>query len=877
MNGSMFTRSGSMFTSSLNNQTAADSRSTSDEGIEIATTSSSFFTGQSSANQARKSASSDASANGEQQASFGNTAGKDASRDAEHTETATPNPFAQRSLENQPSTTIASDASVTASNLSTPMPVPEQEKQQSSSAGLFGQFLSKTPKVVSSSSPAVLTGTSAPTVEAPDKPAVPKIGKVTVPPNWVVTNAESNDINVLATELAKVNENYRMKLAQLPATADWSSLSRWHSRETSALNKKIHSIKKQLAAAKGITGEESSLSTKRKTVEAAEHEYQHESPTKKARSDAVPTTPASKASVLFSTTPKATPPSNTSGLFGSALTKQNNFASDDTAVSQAKAAGFTKSVLAKETPSQTGFKPVFAVSSTPDVSGFKPSTGVSAPGNSVGLFSQFGSQARSDRKKKAEDEDWDPDEETKEEWSARWDAEQAQREAEQAAQSAAQSKTAAGFTFKSSTTGESSAPIFRFSTVSSETTSTNNGNAGSHDLTSGISTPGLFGSRVGSPALSAAGARSVLDTPSAAQSPSSNMFSHLASGPSSQNQDDTDDEAAESSDGEGSKKRNHEDTVDAESESSETLEDSMRRKKSGLGTLASRITRDDSVAAQESSEKEVTKPDLNSSFFQQNSGSQTPKDKTPFKFFDFSAAAQSAPPKPSAFAGDQTFKPGSPIKFGTATKSNTTFSVTPASPSPAEPSTTTSKAASSPFSFLNAPKVASASSSALTSRAATPASDIEASGGESVVDGDEAAPHVEQHDFSLLTAEERDEYEILFEAEQAVAKKVVKSKWEQVANGRLWVLKNKTSGQVLVRLRMKNGRLPINHQIPSGIESKIGGKNKTMVTAPLPSDAKLESGVFGFKATQPCSNDEEKMAMAQELAQTFSSVYNSNV
>jgi hypothetical protein len=39
----------------------------------------------------------------------------------------------------------------------------------------------------------------------------------------------------------------------------------------------------------------------------------------------------------------------------------------------------------------------------------------------------------------------------------------------------------------------------------------------------------------------------------------------------------------------------------------------------------------------------------------------------PFNFFDFSAAgSKTAPPESDSFVGDQTFKPGTPIKFGEA-------------------------------------------------------------------------------------------------------------------------------------------------------------------------------------------------------------------
>jgi hypothetical protein len=766
-----------------------------------------------------------------------------------------------------------------------------------------------------------LSGTPASAKEPTNNVPVPQISRATVPPNWTVPDDDSNDLREHIKMLEQINDVYRTKIVRLPARADWSALSKWHSHESSKLKKKIDDIRKQTAAAKGITGEESILSTKRKTGESA----QLDSSFKKARSGEAPTTPNAKtdAPALPSTTPKSNFPSKGFNLFAHTSTPQTSSVSDETVQ--------RKAVESKDSTPQGGFKPTFGTSASSSAIGFKPNFGASSKtvsSGSGGFFGQFGGktkeQLREERMKKAMDagyespttsEEAEGDYETREQWLARWKKEDDDR---QAALDAAASN--AKLTFAPTATNQKAdAPIFKLTAASSNGASSSDSIVASQGFASGTSTPGFLRSRVSSPAPLTEGARSVLDTPLGAQTPSSNFFGHLSSA-SSQHQDDSDDEAddeaaARLSVEEESKKRKLGNVVDVDSESSETLEESMRRKKPDTQTsnlfnrttsdnsddeqgaadtskkapsLAGRMTRDNSETASDVQGKEDGQLSLNannSKLFNIH-GSQTPAPKKSFQF-DFAGAAkaapQSAPPKQNpfgGFGGDQTFKFGDPIKFGSSTNTNSTFTVTPATPPPVSSAGLTTvppKAVSSPFSFLST--VPSAATSTMSSRAATPASDADASATEGTAVNEEEGQTYTETDKSILTSEETAEFSILFEAEQVIANKQIhkegasKAEWAKIANGRLWILKSKADNHVIVRLRMKSGAVRVNYRIPPIIKSAIMGANKTqvLVKEPAVKDGKtvLENLIFAF-------NHKDK-ATKQELAKAFSDSYNENV
>lgn len=644
------------------------------------------------------------------------------------------------------------------------------------------------------------------------------------------------------------------------------------------------------------------MSTKRKNDELA----QSESSFKKARGGEPPSTPNSKTSALPSTTPKTAPPAKSFNLFAASTSTQettsalNLFASTSTqptASAAAKPSSFTAEQKTTESAGTGGFKPNFGSSAAPASTGFTPSFKPSSEASSSsgsGFFGQFGGKTKADlrkeRLKKAINEEWDSDEDDedfipKSEFIARWNREEDER---QAKLDAAASSANLNFKFDPSATAKKDTPAFTFTPASSNVPSA------SQSVASGTSTPGFLNSRVGSPAPSTEEARSVFDTPFGAQTPSDNLFGHLSAA-SSQREDDSDDEAdgeaaAKSSAGGESKQRKSIETGDAGSESSETLEESMRRKKPAAKTpsLANRMTRDNSEAAPDTADKDDTLSMFsgpNAKLFNIN-GSQTPAPKKAFQF-DFDGAAKSAPPKQNAFApktdtfaGDQTFKFGSPIKFGASTGASTPFAFTPAASTtatPAETSATPAKPAGNPFAFLNT--ATSAATSAVSSRAATPATDAEASGTDAAAINEDEAQNFVAEDKSLLSEAERSEFDVLFEHPEANVTKLVKKegeapKWASFANGRLWVLKSREDESVIVRLRMKTGAVKLNNRIVPSIKSSVAGKNKSQVrtVAPFVKDdgsTGFEDLIVAFKAgTGP-----EKQALASK----FSEVYNDNV
>ncbi|KAL5417719.1 hypothetical protein PMIN03_001418 [Paraphaeosphaeria minitans] len=760
-----------------------------------------------------------------------------------------------------------------------------------------------------------LTGIAASVKEPTNDAAALQVAKVAVPSSWTLPDQDSADLREHIQLLEQINDIYRAKVAHLPARADWSALSRWHFQESSKLKKKIDDIKKQAATAKGITGKESILSTKQKTDDSA----QLDSPIKKARGGEAPTTPKASAPALPSTTPKANPFSKSFNLFANSSTQQSSdeWAQPKATESQDSASrvGFKPNFNTSTSSGAIGFTPDFGTSSSSNATGFKPSFDASSrTGGSggSGFFGQFGGKTKEqlleERMKKALEEGYESpttseeaegDYETREQYMARWKKEENER---QAALDAAANDNK--LTFAPTTTSKNAnTPIFKLTAASSNAASSSDSIVASQGCASGASTTGFLGSRVSSPAPSTEEPRSVLDTPLDAQTPSSNLFGHL-SGASSRHQEDSDDEAddeavARPSVGEDSKKRKLGNTRDADSESSETLEESIRRKKPATQTsnltnsdteqaisdtpnkgrsLADRMTRDPSPTAAGEEPGPPSLNSVNSKLYNVN-GSQTPAAKSSFKF-DFDSAAakavpQSAPPKQNIFAGDQTFKPGAPILFGSST--NSIFKITPPTPSPvlsSEPTAAPLKAVNSPFSFLSA--APSAATSAMSSRAATPASDADASASEGpAVNEEEALNHVES-DKSVLTSQENDEYDVLFEAEQVIVNKQVrkegvpKAEWQKIANGRLFVMKSKADNHVILRLRMKSGAVRVNYRIPSALKSSIMGANMTQVLAREPT---IKDGKSGIEIYIFAFNHKDKTTK-QELAQKFSDTYN---
>ena len=812
-----------------------------------------------------------------------------------------------------------------ASNPFTKLPAPSADSQN-----LFGGS-SFSPKEQTSTSPAssspapAMSSLSGTTVSAgtASAPQLPKVPKISVPKEWVlldVANGQGVDgmyktVVELTEQLQAVNQLFRDRLNTLPLTADWSSMSQWHFQSATAIKKKIDSIKKQRAAANGVTGFESTLSTKRKPSDDS-HDARDSTPSKRLNMTAAPSTPTPQpASSIKSNLPT----SATSNIFAKAIGNKSpapEQTSDKTSTlpkATAPAAGFTPSfgasknaeapktstsggftpsfgtsngINAPKAPSSGGFKPSFGASTTASTGGFKPTTG-----GSGGFLGQFAKTAKSyeqlaaERKQKVKDEDWDEDDETEEEWDARYDREEAERLEKEKKQIAA----APGFSFggaKPSADARSTAPAGPAASAAPAS----NPFASLSKPASGASTPGLFTPKAGSPTPSTTGGRSIFDAPSAGQTPPpSNPFQHLSSGASSNHQDESDESEQEEEDeeqtGEKSKEEESAGSTEpstpkqsfggSESGSVKAAEDTPKADAASKGSLLSRMSKGEDSAGE--SEKETS----SGSIFGQTNGTTTPTNK-PFAFFNFQAAgANTAPPK-SAFAGDQTFKAGSPIKFGgdapaTEKKGAPAFQFQPATPSPADFSTTPAKPPpTSLFSFggstagasLLPPKtgLGSAPSSVFSSRAATPLSEVETSAASTGGDDDEEGGKQEQIDLSQLTAEEKDANDVVFHIETALAKQqnAETKAWENFARGPLWILKDKVTGKCFVRIRIASGATPLNYQILPALRSTVAGKSKKMVQATRPGkDKGLMPVYFAVKDS--------------EIAEEFSRKYNESM
>jgi hypothetical protein len=709
------------------------------------------------------------------------------------------------------------------------------------------------------------------------------IPKIHVGQNWSTGTGGSNNLIELSKKLAFVNNNYRTQLAGLALTADWSALSRWHLNHTTDIMTQIHTIKKQTAAAKGVTGNESSLSVKRGADDEASRDMREGSPTKKQRGGDVPSTPTPKSSSLPSTTPKASPPaSQTASLFGNAINKGPILSSSSVEKESVSlsASGFQSPFgnsnaadSSKKSTTQSSFQ--IPKSAAGSKSGFQiPNFGTSttsSSSNSGNFMAQFGStsksaeQMRAERKAKDKLDDYDSDEETAEEWSARWEKNEAERVAKEKEKLKGTVTPALKVTAPSKMTTDDTSTSSLFKTVS------------------GTPSPGLFGSRSGSPAPSIGGSNSVFDTPGATTPTQNNIFGHLSSAPSSNNQEDDEDDDQDQdaddnhvqnegpqpasrntqlSDTAESSKRKYDQSA---SDSDETLEQSMRRKKT---PLLSRMTKaDPSEIESLDSEKENSKPKASISGFETTSALQTPVPKKSF-FFDFAAAgSKTAPPKQDSSAGDQTFKAGTPIKFGTAAKGAPLFQFQPATPSAAELSTTPSKPPPSTFAFLNASNNQPGTGSALSSRAPTPMSEAESGKDSAAETENDDFPKSEQLNLSALTAEEKAKNDILFSTETGIAKQQVEKNgrkdWEGLGRGQLWILKNKETARAIVRMRGSSGNILLNYNILPKLKTTLAGNSRKMVSAIGTKDGgKVGHFVFCFKTP--------------EEADSFSRTYNEN-
>jgi hypothetical protein len=737
--------------------------------------------------------------------------------------------------------------------------------------------------------------------ETSSGPELPKIPKAHVPKDWTAPSAPASQItdslykviSSLTIQLQQLNERYRAKLNSLPPSADWAALSLWHHQQSSAIKKKIDIAKKQRATENGVTGNESTLSTKRKVNEESP-DIRDASPLKRARPAEVPATPTPQSTIP---PPKANPPATaTSNLFAKAINNKPSTAPEQSNMFAPKTAQ-----APAEEPPKFGFQPPTSTPSSstvapPTFGSFKPAsnTTTSASGSSGfkpvvasgggGFASQFAATAKTfeqlaaERKKKAMDEDYDSDDETKAEWSARYDKKEAERLAkEKAAAAAAPAFTTPGFGKTAEAPKSASNPFAALSKPADIPKSASNPFAALSKPASGASTPGLFGSRPASPALSASG--SVFDAPSTAQTPSSNIFGHLSSGASSNNQDESEEDGEQAAG--ASQNDLPEGSIESttpprrkfgvsENKATDSLDEAAKRQKESTaskGSLFSRMSRDDDGSG---SEKENSTTPI----FGKANGAQTPTNK-PFSFFDFGAAgAQTAPPKSDTFAGDQTFKPGTPIKFGesaaTERKAAPTFqfqaptgSTTPSKPPPGNIFGSSLLAPGAGLSGLN-----SAPSSTFSSRAVTPLSEADNSAASAAEDDDEGGK-LEQVDLSKLTPEEVAANDVVFETEQALAKHQVDQgdgtkAWENFARGPLYILKDKITGKCFVRIRIPSGQVPLNYSILPALKSTVIGSSGKMVQATMP---KKEGGFTQFFIS----------LKTKEVAKEFSDKYNESL
>jgi hypothetical protein len=823
-------------------------------------------------------------------------------------------------LFNKPQSNFPSFAPRTTATSETPKATPAQKSSTKEASNPFSSLATPStnkPNLFSASKDTVPASAvqAIPNLTAPSAlpagPELPKMPKVHVPKEWAVPGSvgvqSSSDslfkqVSDLTAQLQVLNEKYRQQLASLPPTADWSSVSLWHHQHATDIKKKIDNAKKQRAIGKGITGSESTLSTKRKINEDSP-EVRDPSPSKRARAAEFTASPTPQPSAP---TPQINPPATaTSSMFANAIGNKPSTPATPSSSSTslfapktiekpiaepakpAASFGFTPTA---STTNGTGvahpaassvFKPSFGGDSTSTSSstGFKPSFGAAPTAGSGGFFSQFSKTAKTyeqlaaERKKKAMDEDYDSDEETKSQWSARYDKAEAQRRAEEKKKIADTPKFEIPGASKPVEAAKPAEAAKTADQPSGSTSPKTNPFAGlmKANVASGASTPGLFTPKAASPAPST-GSQSVFDAPSASQTPSNNIFGHLTSGPSSTGQDESDEDDNEQQEPVGSvepatPKRKFD---ESETEFEDTQDESRYKKQeaSARGSLLSRMTKDnDSESEQEDSSTAQT------------NGTTTPANK-PFAFFDFGAAgSKTAPPKTDTFVGDQTFKAGTPIKFGaapatekkdgapkfsfTAPKNDTApkFSFQPATPAASEFSTTPAKPP--PFSLfttasggssLFAPSGAnSVTSSVFSSRAGTPLSEAGEISAQSAAEDDGEEKH-EQIDLAKLTPEETSAYDIVFHTEVCLAKHQVDNggnkTWANLAKGPIWILKDKETGKCFVRVKIASGATPLNYQILPSLPATVTGASRKMVMATKPANGGgLQSVLFAVKSS----------------------------
>ncbi|KAF2127875.1 hypothetical protein P153DRAFT_342795 [Dothidotthia symphoricarpi CBS 119687] len=810
--------------------------------------------------------------------------------------------------------TVQQSATKEASNPFASLPTASGDRQN-----FFNTPKEQAPAPPAATMPA-LTGTSASSTAA--APELPKIPKAQVPKDWAVPSVEPSQkgsvlykiVVDLSSQLRALNLQYRDRMNTIDMGADLSALSLWHHQTSTTIKRKIDVAKKQRASANGVTGYESALSTKRKVNDGSPESRDPSS--KRARGGVTPSSPTPQPSA---STPRLNPPATTtSNLFARAIDNKSSTAESSSlatpktpqksAPEPAKAAapepakavapepvkaaapatGFTPSFPATNgtsaASSSGGFKPSGFTPSTSSApggfkpSGFTPSFGSSSAGGGGSFLGQFAKTAKTyeelaaERKKKEFDEDYDSDDETKAEWNARWDAKEAKRLEEEKAKMAA----APGFSVPAAKVASNATPAAKPPASNPFAMPASNPFAGLAKSTSSAPTAQLFGSRTGSPAPSTSSGLSVFNAPSAVKAPSANIFGHLSSGPSSINGADESDEDDEE---QGTGKSQPDQLVgsvepttprtfgESETESEETGKQQPAGTKN---SLLSRMSKGGEVEAGSEKENESSPP-----LFGQANGTQTPTNK-PFTFFDFGAAgSKTAPPKSDTFAGDQTFKMGTPIKFGdvaaTEKKAAPTFSfssTTSTTPSKPPPASLFSFGSAGTGSSLLAPNAAqSGPSSVFSSRAATPLSEADTNAA-SATDDDEEGGKQEQVDLSELTEEEKSSNDIVFFSESALVKQLVDrgegKEWENIAKGRLWILKDKTTGKSLIRLRIASGATRLNYQILPALRTMLTGSSKKMVKATKPGD---EGGL-----TQVCF-----MLKSPEVAQEFSTKYDESI
>ncbi|KAK5121160.1 hypothetical protein LTR85_005644 [Meristemomyces frigidus] len=234
---------------------------------------------------------------------------------------------------------------------------------------------------------------------------------------------------------------------------------------------------------------------------------------------------------------------------------------------------------------------------------------------------------------------------------------------------------------------------------------------------------------------------------------------------------------------------------------------------------------------------------------------------TPFSGFNFGQSkpsvqntdkngeADKSPAEKQQDAGNNTWSPSTPIKFGAPTG---TESTTPAAPPPSNPfaglfgasaTPATKPAGSEPgklappsigFSF-GAPKGASTDVSRATTPGLTTDGEASTAGDKA---GDEGEPSEQQSekqidDMTQLLPEEREAEDVLFQTEVCKATKMDEKKtedgyvkaWVEKGRGPLYILKNKTTGKTRVLLKIPPlGRPAMNFGPVKGMKYENHGK-----------------------------------------------------